>query len=476
MSVSRSIAWMGAAQVTGLSLQFGAQIVLARYLSPHEVGIYAVALATVGALSLLQALGLEALIVREDDLTPELSATIFTVNAVFAVVLALLVALIGRAGAAFLGDPGVGRVLYALAVTPIINAFAFLPMAMIEREGRFRDIALANSAVGVATAVTSIGCAIAGFSYMSAAYGQWAGAVALVLASLALARRHARIRISFAAWRRVAAFGLRMTAINGISAITLRLSDIVLPRFLGLAALGLYSRAGGLNGLMWYNAHVFLGRVMLVDFVELHRRGVSLRERYLATIDAVTALLWPVFGGFAVVAGPFIFTVFGERWTPATVPLALLLVSSMVQLAISMTWELFTATGQLSRQARIEFVRALAALALFVAGCSVGIGAAAASRVVEALVAILLYRPHLNRMTDTRTADLVPIYTRNALLTCVAVGPAGVVMQAHGWRPDTPLSLLVPAAAIGAALWAGALALLRHPVTREARRLLPQAR
>lgn len=472
MSVSRSLAWMGSAQGLGIVLQFAVQVVLARFLSLHEAGIYAVALAVVGVLSLLQALGLQALIVREDELTPEIAATTFTINALISIALAVGLVLISFVGTAFLGDPGVGRVLRALAVVPIFAIFSFLPMAILEREGRFKQIALIGTAGTIAGAGVTIVLALFGAKYMSAAYGQWANAAVVMIVMIVIARQHASLRVSFAAWRRIADFALQMLAINGISAVTLRLSEVLLPKFLGLSALGLYSRASGLNGLIWLNVHILIGRVMLVDFVGLHRQGISLRSRYIATVDVVSVLLWPVFAGFAVVAGPFILNVFGARWLPATVPLVFLSLASMTQVAITMTWELFTATGQLRQQTRVEFIRAIAALALFIGGCMISLEAAAAARFVEALVAVMLYRPYLNRMTDTRATDFWPIYGRNLLLTLVAIAPAAALMTAYGWRADVPLLPLGAAVALGMVLWIGALVAARHPLLVEARRIL----
>jgi O-antigen/teichoic acid export membrane protein len=43
-----------------------------------------------------------------------------------------------------------------------------------------------------------------------------------------------------------------------------------------------------------------------------------------------TALLWPAFGGMAVVAGPLIRTVYGPAGLPAAAPLALLALASTV--------------------------------------------------------------------------------------------------------------------------------------------------
>jgi O-antigen/teichoic acid export membrane protein len=476
VSLSKSLGWMGLAQLLALVLQFAGTVVLARYLTPYETGIYAVALATVGMLSLIQSLGLQALIVREEVLTPEIASTAFTVNALIAVLLALAVAGVSGAGGAFLGDPGVAKVLLVLAINPLFGIFSFLPSANLERGGRFRELALIASGAGMVTTLVTIALAVNGFSYMSVAYAQWVNGIIMMVALNIVGRHHVSFRIGFTAWRRVADFGAQMLAVSGMAALSTRLSDLLIGRLLGLGPLGLYTRATNLNGLLWNNIHLVVGRVILVDFAAIHRRGEPLRDRYLRTVSIMTALLWPAFIGLAVLAQPFIHHVYGDRWTPAATPLAMLAIASAIQVSISMTWELFAATGNLRAQTRIEFIRTIVSTSLFAAGCMVSLNAAAAARVADAVFAIFLYRGNLNRMTQTRVRDFTSIYLHSALLTGLATGPAIILSLIYRPASLAPLPELFVAVAAGVALWIAGLFVTGHPIAQEARGLLNRRR
>ena len=461
---------MGVAQVLTFSLQFLGSVVLARYLSLHEAGIYAAALAVVGVLSLIQTLGLQALIVREETLTPELSASAFTINALISIGLSALIALTSVWGGRFLGDVGVQRALSALALTPLFGIFAFLPSAVLERHGRFRELALIGTAGNLAGTIVSIVLVIDGFSFMTVAYAQWANQFVAAILMNVIGFQYVSLKVSFRAWRRIADFGLQMLAVTGISALSLRLSDVLLARFLGLSVLGLYSRASSVNGLLWTNIHLLIGRVMLVDYADLNRAGVPLRARYMQTIEMITVVLWPAFVGLAVLSGPFIRIIYGAKWVPAAPALSLLALASAVLVAITMTWEIFAATNQLRTQTRIEFIRSFLALGAFVVGCQISLTAAAAARIVDAVFALFLYRPYLNRMTATVFADFLSIYARSALLTVVAMVPSIALMTLFDWRADVPLAWLGASIVLGVLLWAAALALSRHPLTLELRR------
>jgi hypothetical protein len=109
---------------------------------------------------------------------------------------------------------------------------------------------------------------------------------------------------------------------------------------------------------------------------------------------------------------------------------------------------------------------------LFVLGACFSLTAAAAARVAEAVVSLFVYRPHLERMTETTLKDMIPIYLRSALLTGLAIGPSMVLMLARGPAAGrTGLLMIVPAVVLGVLAWAVGLRLMRHRLYLEAMRL-----
>ena len=283
----------------------------------------------------------------------------------------------------------------------------------------------------------------------------------------AIGRRHLSFRLRLREWRLVTAFGLQMMAISGVTVLSGRLADIVLGRILGLGALGIFSRASGINALVWENIHAVLGRIFLSDLAERRRKGQSLRHAYLKILEVLTALLWPAFAGLAVLARPLVETVYGKEWVAAADPLSLLCVSSIVLISVSMTWEVFVICGETGRQARLETQRNLLGLGVFCLGCLVSLVGAAGARILDAAISITLYRRPLQRMTDTSWADVLPIYRRSAILTGSAIAPSLALMGAYGFSAATPFGACLLSALFGVAAWLGALALMGHPLYGE---------
>lgn len=463
---------MGLCQGGLFLAQFGTSLALARLLTPYETGIFSLAAAIAGLLSTLRSCGLSSYIVRAERVDAALLASVFTVNLILSGATAVLILGLSVFGSLLLGEPEVQRALMVLAIVPLLGTLEFRPSAMIERQGNFRAVAVVNMLRGLTASAAMLVLAIFGFSYMSQAYGQVAGTLAAVLAANSLGFRHVSLRMGLAGWREILTYGSRLFAIAGVAGIAGRLGDLVIGRMLGLSALGLFSRAASLNTLMWDHLHTVITRIVFVDLANHQRQGRSLRTSYLATLRMITVLLWPAFAGAAVLAGPIVHLLLGPAWAGAALPFSLLSIAAIVLSSLTMTWEVFLIRDQTALQARFEFIRNGAGLVMVAFGSLFGLGGVGMARISEALLAVALYRPHLERMTDTLGRDYVPIYLHAAGLTVVAIVPSVLVMSVWGWSAETPLASLAASIALGIAGWAFGLWYLRHPLVDEARLIL----
>lgn len=468
----RSILWLAFSQGGLFVVQFGGSVVITRLLTPYEMGVYAAAAAAVALLAALRAMGLGSFIIREPELTAEVQATVFTINALLSGTVSVGIIGLSSVGASWLGEPGVQTVMVLLALNPFLSAFEMLPAAMLERAGQFKLLALAGLAKIVLSTAVTIGLALQGWSYLSIAYGNLVGTVVSLVLFNIVGWQYASFRVSLHDWRRITRFGVQLLSVSGLSTVTLRVSDVLIGRMIGLSALGLYSRASGLYSILWDNLNFIVARAVFVDFAKQRREGRALRDTYLRVVAMMTGVLWPVFIGLAILAGPAIHTVYGAEWVGAALPLSLLCVAGAVLVGNAMLGEVLLVSNETGSLFRFELKRSVTGLTLFVLGCLGGLAWAAAARVAEACFAISYARPDLHRLTSTAWADFGRIVGHSALLTLVACAPAVVLMAAHGWSPQAPLLLIAGAVMLGVAGWFVAMWLLRHPLFDEVRMLV----
>lgn len=467
MSVRKSVFWAFFGQFVSFATTLASSIAVARLLSPREMGVYAVAFATIGVLQMIAAFDMGTYIVREKELGPRTLDSAFTVNAMLQLGLVAAIWLLSAAGAAFLHEPAIAETLHWLAIGPLMAIFEFRPAAMLQRDMRFKAISIVMAGRTMFGAAITVAAAFAGFSYLSLAYGNIAyGAFGLVAYNI-IARHHASLRMCRDDWRAMAAFGLRMMSISGLANLVTRLSDIILGRMLGLTALGLYSRASGVSNLLFQNIYGTATRVVFVQLAKDYRETGVLRDTFLRGLRMITAVMWPILIGAAILSRPVIHIMFGEKWLAAALPMSLLLIAQFMVLCFGMNWELFVLRNETARQTRYEAIRAGISIVLLVIGCTIGIAAAAASRIADALVGLALYLPHMNRMAGTSTRELVHVYGQSALLTVVATVPSAVLMLSTGWSAQTPVPLIAACVGLGMLSWLAVVALLRHPLYYE---------
>jgi O-antigen/teichoic acid export membrane protein len=474
MSFRKSLAWTAGGQLGFFLIQFSGSVVLARLLTPYEFGVNALANAVVGVLSIVQSIGLGSYLVREAELTDERIDAVFTINLILSSLIAAAIVALAFAGDLVATDVNVRDVLLIVALSPLVGMFGTVPFAMLERAGNFRIISLLNLVRVLVATATTIALALLDLGFYSIAVGQLAASVvhnaALILAAPRPGER--RRRLSVAEWRVLTAFGSQMIAIHGVNTLAGRLGEVIIGRILGLQSLALYNRASAIFLLFWENVHLVIARVVFAEMAREKREGRSLRPFYLGICEMMSAGLWPLFTGAAVFAAPMIRIVYGDQWVAAAPAFQMLALSAVVLISTAMTWEVFVVSNATDEQAKIEVFRAGGGLILFTVGALFSVTAAASARVGDAILSLFLYRPRLQKMTDTTLADMMPIYARSGLLTLLAVLPAIALVEWRGAAATRlPVLEMVGAALAGGALWAVGLWLLDHPLFREATRL-----
>lgn len=468
MLARRSVFWAFFFQGVTFIVSFGGSMILARLLSPAEMGINAIAVAALGVTQVVATFGLSGYIVRDPDLQPRTLDLVFSVNAVLALLLSAVLGIASLFSEVLLGDARAGDVMRLLMLGPVINIFGFRSSAMLQREMRFLAISMVTTSMAVTTALLTVLFAWWGASYMSASYAGVAAALVGSIGYVLAAPHHSALRVTFTGWRELARFGFQIMSISGIAVLGARLSDIILGRVLGITALGLYSRASLLANLLFENVYGLATRIAFAKLAHDFRERGELRSSFLQALTLILALMWPIEIGLAVLSKPAIAIIFGERWLAAAAPLSILLTAQAIALSFGMNWELFVLRHETATQARLEIKRAVFGFAVFASLCQFGLASAALGRVGDAVAGYMIYRRHVHRLADIKPREIRRVYLLNGVLTLAAALPAFVMMTIYDWSANPPLLALTGSVLLGIVTWFIGVVVLRHPVLAEA--------
>lgn len=467
MSVRESLAWTYGAHLLVFAITFTTTIVVSRLLTPRELGIFGVGIAISGILATISLFGVANYLIRDRELSDDVIAAGFTFNAVLSLAVSGVLWLLGTQGQALFSDQAVPQVLCLLALVPAIGIFEFLPATLLLREMKFRPTSLMQLGKAAVNAGTVIGFAYGGWSYLSPAIGAVAAAAFGALGYSLAGWRHVSFRISFKGARDVATFAVQMISAGGISILTARIAELIVAQRLGLGALGLYTRASGLAAMVWEGAYGLSTRVIYVQMAAEQRERGTLRETFLRATKLLTAIMWPIMAGIAVLSGPLVHILYGPEWAGAAMPLAILMAGQFIAIGFAMNWELCVLTERTGWQARVEAFRAVAGLIAFALGATLNLSTAAAGRIVEALLGFFVYRPRMAEMADAAPGEVREAYRGSGVLALLAVGPVIAIMALSGWSPATQPGLLLAAVLAGGAAWGLALRHTGHPLFDE---------
>ena len=175
-------------------LSFAAGVVVARLLSPHEVGLYAVSLAAMNVASAIKDFGISSYVISHPEPDDSLLKAAFGLTLAIAILLALGFIALSWPLARFYGDPSLGPVLRIVALGQLAAQVTFPATVLITRDMRFDILFFVGLASVTFQGLVSVWLGLTGFGSSALAWGYVAGGVAG--AGVALLARPRSIRIA----------------------------------------------------------------------------------------------------------------------------------------------------------------------------------------------------------------------------------------------------------------------------------------
>lgn len=465
-NVRKSLALSFADTYATLILQFATSLVVSRLLTPHEIGIFSVAMVLVGFAHVVRDFGVGQYVVQERELTDARLRAAFTLTLLLSWSLALLVFLASFPAAQFYREPGVRAVMMALAGNFLLVPFGSVTMAYLRREMRFGRLFVVKAVSTLISCGTTIGFAVNHAGFMSLAWGAIAGtASSIVLVNLVRPRR-LPWRPGFAEIRRVLSFGSFASGISITSELGSNAPDLIIGRLLAMESVALYSRATGLIGLFGRTVTQAVWPVIMPYFSAQHRAGADLKTIYLTSISFMSVLAWPFTALVALVTEPLIHALYGPQWEGSVALTRWLALSFAIGVPLTFTDHLLVSVGKVRECMRLLLaLYGINILTVFLSAAA-GLEILGAACAASACVGDIVLLRFLKAVIPVTSADLFRATRKSAFVTLFSVGAAAILLLAPV-VPDEPLPRLV-VASLGALVgWLVGIALFNHPLGNE---------
>lgn len=403
-------------------LRLGSMMVLARILVPADFGLVGMVTACTGFLQLFRDAGLSMATVQRASISREQTSMLFWVNLVIGGVLAALCAAVAPILTRFYHEPRLFWMTVVIGTSFIFNGAAAQHRAILQRNMRFAVLAIIDVVSIVVSVALGIGMAMAGQGYWALVgmvvcpnavglLGVWAAG-----GWIPVAPRRGTDVLS------MLKYGGTVTLNNLIAYIAYNADKVLLGRFWGAEALGIYGRAYQLINLPTDNLNSTIGLVAFPALSRLQNDPDRLRNYFLKGYGLFLSLVMPITMACALFAEDIVRIFLGPKWG-ATAPLFRLMAPTIFAFALKnpLAW-LMLATGGAARSLKMAFFIAPCVILGYAAGLSYGpAGVAAGFSVATTLLAVpvIFWATHGTPVTGI---DALKVLVRPLLSILIAAG------------------------------------------------------
>ncbi len=347
-------------------------MVLGRLLDPKDFGLVGMVTAVIGVLNLLKDFGLSTATVQRATVSRDQLSTLFWINLLVGTFLGALSLAMAPALAAFYHDPRIVAVTAVMAAGFLFNGAGVQHSALLQRQMRFTTLAVLDTVSLLLSTAAGMGIAAAGYGYWAlVGTAVTAPAIFTTCVWLVTAWVPGRPRKD-AGIRSMMRFGGTATLNSVVVYIGYNLEKVLLGRFWGEEALGVYGRAYQLTNIPTDNLNSAAAGVAFAALSRLQDDPKRLRSYFLKGYSLILALTLPITIGCALFADDLILILLGPKWKDVAPILRLLAPTILIFAVINpLGWLLFS-LGRVGRSLKIAFVIVPLVIAGYVLGLPYG--------------------------------------------------------------------------------------------------------
>lgn len=338
--------WSFLTQVARQLVQLVVVFILAKLLTPVDFGLVAMAVVFTGFVTIFVDMGIGQALIQKQDASDEHYCSAFWLNIALGLTMMLLVAGFSPLIAWFYRQPQLQPVVAVLSLNIIFSSLTVVQQSQLMKEMEFRKLAIRDIVATVLAGIIGIELARVGF-------GVWS----LVAQSLSFSAVNAAMIWILSPWRPkfifatdrvkdMVSFSAHMTGFNAVNFLARNVDKLLIGRFLGSEALGLYSLAYKLMMLTVENISWVVGKVMFPVFSKIQQDSENVRRLFVRMVKSVALLTFPLMGWLFVLAPEFVRLFMGPKWLATVVLIKIFCVCGMAQSLMVLGGTIYMSQGR----------------------------------------------------------------------------------------------------------------------------------
>ena len=344
----RNVGWLGSAELLNRVFRLGTTVILTRLLSTNDYGLLAIIATTsefANVFTLRGGIGSKLIQADESDVKV-LAETAYWLNWIIFCSIFTIQCLASFPVAGFYGNNNVILPICVSALSYLVQPFFIVQSALIERENRLNVMAICNVTQSMISNVLTIGLALLGM-------GIWAVIISSLIAIpvwiVITYRNHSwRPKMSFTLerWQELANFGTSILGVDLLNKLRANADYLLVGRFLGVDALGLYYFAFNAGLGISLNIMGVFWVAMFPHLCAARNNFNQFKKRYFDGLKGMALVFVPLILLQAGAAPFYVPIVFGQKWIPAIPILVLVCLSALPRGFANVSYQLLQAVDK----------------------------------------------------------------------------------------------------------------------------------
>ena len=390
--VVKGVKWTALSTIIATFTQIAKIAVLARFLSPEDFGLMALASVVVGFTQVFADGGVSNAIIYKQKISDKQLSSLYWFNVIVGFILFLVIILISPVFSHFYKEPQLLKIIPILGLTVLIQSFSFQYKALFEKELRFNTLAKIEIISKIVSLFVAVFLAYKGLGVYSLVYSM---VVMVLIETVFLVYKGFYVHkpVFYFSLKEISffiKFGLFQLGERITNYISSQLDVILIGKLLGTDTVGVYSVIKQLVMRPAYILNPIITRVTFPVMSKFQNDIKKLKDIYLKTIKYVVSVNFPVYTFMIVLAPIIIKLLLGEKWLPYTFVFQLLSVYFMFRAVGNPVGSLILARGRPDIEFYWNIVMLVYIPAWIVAGSFFGLEGVAVSLAVSHIILVFI--------------------------------------------------------------------------------------
>lgn len=318
MQIRRSL-WITFAVSNGTTVAlFLVSLVLARILTPKEIGLFSLSVVVINIAAVFRDLGVYPYLVSKSEVSAETISSVLGLTLTMACLLALAIWLSGDAIVAYFGEPQIIELVHIQLISFVLIPFNAVMSSLLTRSLSAGRSSVSAILATLAYAVVLLSLALLGFGPKAPAWANTALVVTNLVCYWLLMPKGFSLRPRWSGWGQPLRYSGGVLAAGIVNMGNQILPETVVGRSLGAHDVGIYSRGNGLASLFQQAVGPMLNyNALPVIAKTFHENAGALKSLLTRSTELITVLAWPVYIWIACYPTEIITLLYGKSWLSA---------------------------------------------------------------------------------------------------------------------------------------------------------------